>query len=289
MSLKAAMSPELQKRVQTAALGGVAFILVVIFGGRIGAGALAAGLSLAMMFEYIELTFSLPDKHEKKMVMLGTVWLIAFINFWIPRAEFELLIATFLGVFAYFLFSAERHEPKADAAGAAPNALTQHFQELMFALFGLLYLGFVPLYFVLVHDSPGGVHWTLVLLLIVWGGDTGAYFAGKKYGRHKLYAAISPKKTFEGAVGGLLTGLALTAIYKLAIFRTMPWGAVVLTPLLVGVFAQVGDLCESFLKRAYHAKDSGSILPGHGGFLDRFDGLVFSLPVMYACVRVFGL
>jgi len=71
-------------------------------------------------------------------------------------------------------------------------------------------------------------------------------------------------------------------------FRTLPWSAVAILPILMGGISQLGDLCESFLKRAFHTKDSGSILPGHGGFLDRFDGVIFALPVMYACTRLFG-
>ena len=82
--------------------------------------------------------------------------------------------------------------------------------------------------------------------------------------------------------------MRLALFSKAVFFREMPWGAVAVMPLVVGAVAQIGDLCESMVKRAYDKKDSGSILPGHGGFLDRFDGVVFSLPVMYACVRLFG-
>ena len=92
----------------------------------------------------------------------------------------------------------------------------------------------------------------------------------------------------EGAAGGLAAALVVVFIYKLAFFRAMPWGAAFFIPLLVGAVSQVGDLCESFMKRAFDKKDSGSLLPGHGGFLDRFDGIVFSLPVMYASIRIFG-
>lgn len=125
-------------------------------------------------------------------------------------------------------------------------------------------------------------------LLIIWGGDTGAYFAGLKYGRRKLYPHISPNKTIEGALGGIATGWVVQLLYKLVFFHSMPWLAVLLVPLLIGALAPVGDLCESFLKRAFKAKDSGSILPGHGGFLDRFDGLIFSLPLMYGLVKLFS-
>jgi len=201
------------------------------------------------------------------------------LNFWMPRSEYELLMIVFLGLFGYFLVTAERH---------AGDAFALHFKELLFSIFGLLYLGFLPLYLPLIRDSSGGIHWVMIFLLINWSGDIGAYFVGKKYGRNKLYPVISPKKTWEGSGGGLLSSVVVTILYKLIFFPQLSLVSAILVPLLVGPVAQIGDLCESFLKRAFHRKDSGTLLPGHGGMLDRFDGVVFSLPVMYACVRVFG-
>jgi phosphatidate cytidylyltransferase len=275
------LESELQQRVFTAVVGVATLVLLLVFGGRIGVGLVSAVLALGMVYEFVEMTFSLSDRKEKRKVLLGVTWLVAFINFWVPRAEYELLLLAFLGLFAYFLFVAERHSQDGDA-------LKTHFQELMFGIFGVLYLAFLPLFLILIHDSAYGVRWTFVFLFIVWAGDTGAYFAGKKYGKTKLYPAISPKKTVEGSIGGLLAGVIVILLYKLIAFREMSWGAVLIIPILVGIVAQVGDLCESFLKRAFRTKDSGTILPGHGGFLDRFDGVVFSLPVMYACLRIFG-
>ena len=86
----------------------------------------------------------------------------------------------------------------------------------------------------------------------------------------------------------MATAWIVTLLYKLILFRGMPWAAVIIVPPLVSATAQAGDLCESLLKRAFDCKDSGSLLPGHGGFLDRFDGVVFSLPIMYACIRIFS-
>lgn len=274
------LSSELSKRVATGVVGAIFLLVLIVFGGRVGVALLGVALSLGMLYEFVEMAFTLPDKAEKRMVLLGVTWLVAFVNFWIPRAEYELLLITFTGLFTYFLVTAERHK--------VSPFLTGHFQELMYAIFGLLYLSFLPLFLPLIHDSAFGMHWTIVFLLVVWAGDSGAYFAGKKYGKKKLYPLISPKKTIEGSIGGLLSGLVIILIYKLAFFRSMSWAAVVAVPVFVGVLSQIGDLCESFLKRAFDKKDSGAILPGHGGFLDRFDGVVFSLPIMYACIRIFG-
>jgi phosphatidate cytidylyltransferase len=274
------MTPELRKRIITAVLGVAVLLVLILFAGAFGAGLIGAVISLAMMYEFVNMTFALPDKFEKRWVMLGVTWLVAFVNFVSPGMEYELLLACFLGLFCYFLFTAERHPE--------PSVLSSHFRELMYGVFGVLYVGFLPLYLSGIRKAPNGAHWTLVFLFIVWAGDTGAYFAGKKYGKKLLYPLISPKKTVEGSVGGLVSGLVVTLLYKLILFRGMSWGASVIVPLFVGVVAQIGDLCESFLKRSFDAKDSGSILPGHGGFLDRFDSVVFSLPVMYGCIRVFN-
>ncbi len=273
------MTPELRKRVKTAATGLVPFLALILFGGRFGVGLIAAGLSLGMIHEFSDMILELPDRLAKQRVLLGTSWLVSFVNFWIPRSEYELLLFSFMGLFGYFLFTADRHHGE---------AVTTHFRELMSSFFGILYLGFLPLYLVLIRDSAGGLHWTLLFLLIIWSVDVGAYFVGKSRGKRKLYPMISPNKTVEGLVGGMGCAVVVALLYKLLFFRSLSFLGVLFLPVLLAVVSQVGDLCESFLKRAFHRKDSGSLLPGHGGFLDRFDGVIFSLPFMYACIRVFG-
>lgn len=270
---------ELRKRVLTGAFGAAAVILLIIFGGSIGVALLAALVSLGMVHEFSEIVLTSEDRAAKRYGLLFLTWLVSVANFIAPRAEYELLIGCFLALSCYFLFTAR---------GRPEESFLQHFRELKFAVFGIVYLVFLPLFLVRIRESADGVHWTLLFLLIVWAGDTMAYFIGKKYGKRKLYPEISPKKTVEGAYGGLAGGVLVSLVYKLLFFRQMGWAAVCIAPVLVGAFEQVGDLCESFLKRAYRVKDSGSILPGHGGILDRFDGVVFALPVMYACVRFFG-
>ncbi len=270
---------ELQKRVITGILGGAALLGLIWFGGRFGVSIIGVVLSLLMMWEFSNIVLHLHDQQEKRWVLMGTTWMVAFLNFWMPRTEFELLVLCFMGLFTYYLFTSRRH--------VGPD-FEKHFREFVFCLFGLLYLTFIPLYFPLLSDSGYSVHWTILFLVIVWSGDTGAYFAGRAYGKRKLFPTISPKKTWEGFAGGVALGLVVTIIYKLLVFQKMSWGAAIVTPLMVGTVAPIGDLAESFLKRAYDLKDSGSLLPGHGGVLDRFDAVLFGLPIMYACVRVFG-
>lgn len=123
--------------------------------------------------------------------------------------------------------------------------------------------------------------WILVVLGVVWSGDTGAYFAGRALGRHKLHPKVSPKKTVEGAIGGLIAsvggGFLLVALLDLPL---PPWKTALFS-LFGGALAQLGDLGESLVKRACGVKDSGTILPGHGGMLDRVDGVIFAFPFFW--------
>lgn len=273
------ITPELKKRIVTGVVGAIALLSLIGFGGWVGIFFFATALSFGMIYEFTTIALTMPDRVEKRYVLLSITWFVALVNLLAPAAEFQLLILSFLSLFVYYLLTAKRY---------TEAQFVTHFKELMISLFGLVYLVFLPLYFSRIYESPHGTEWVILFLLIVWSGDTGAYFAGKKYGKRKLYLEISPKKTVEGAFGGVAAGWLVTALFKLIFFKNISWAGVVIFPVIVGGVAQVGDLCESFFKRAFDIKDSGAILPGHGGFLDRFDGVVFSLPVMYACVRILG-
>lgn len=134
---------------------------------------------------------------------------------------------------------------------------------------------------VLLHmGSDNGPRWLLAALATVWAADTGAYFAGRAFGRHKLAPTISPNKTWEGVAGGMLGGVAAAIGFGLlaGISATqLPWLAVV--ALVTTLVSVEGDLVESLLKRQAGAKDSGTLIPGHGGVLDRIDGVLAALPV----------
>ncbi len=120
--------------------------------------------------------------------------------------------------------------------------------------------------------------WVLLLVLGVWSYDTGAYLVGRQIGRHKFLTHISPSKSIEGLVGGLVVATIVTGL-MLAALGQVPAGGLILGPLL-GLAAQAGDLAESMLKRAAGAKDSGTLIPGHGGILDRIDSFLFAAPVV---------
>ncbi len=270
---------ELQKRVVSGILGVAAILAVIIYGSWPGILLLMGLLSLRMIFEFAQMVYTLQDRVEKRYILLFVSWGILALGFLIPRGSFEILVFVFLLLFSYFLMTASRYDGE---------ELTFHFRELMYSVFGLVYLTFIPLYLLRIREAQYGVKWTVLFFLTIWSVDTGAYFAGKKYGKKKLYPKISPKKTVEGAIGGIVTAIVLTLVYKLLFFKELPWLGILFVPVFVGVVAEIGDLCESFLKRAFHQKDSGDLIPGHGCFLDRFDSVVFSLPIMYACVKLFG-
>lgn len=140
----------------------------------------------------------------------------------------------------------------------------------------------------LLHDSDtkAGPYWLMFALVINWIGDTGAYYVGRKFGRHKLAPRVSPGKSWEGAVASAVTGVIFGMIYlPLAIAGTSLWAAAAIS-LVANAAGQVGDLAESALKRGAGVKDSGTILPGHGGMLDRLDSSLFAMPVVYTLVTL---
>ena len=133
----------------------------------------------------------------------------------------------------------------------------------------------------LIHaERPFGHHWLLVALAIVWAADTGAYFAGRAFGKHKLSPRISPNKTVEGLAGGMLAGLTAGVLGGwIAGASPQQLPLVALVAFIVVLFSVIGDLFESLLKRHVGAKDSGHLIPGHGGILDRIDSVLAALPV----------
>src|SRR5262249_51407544 len=117
--------------------------------------------------------------------------------------------------------------------------------------------------------------------VIVWTNDIFAFVAGKSFGRHKLAAVVSPKKTVEGAVAGFVAGIIAAAAYAYFLVPSLAIVHACIIGALIGIAGQIGDLCESILKRVAQVKDSGTIVPGHGGMLDRIDSLLFGAPTMY--------
>ncbi len=158
----------------------------------------------------------------------------------------------------------------------------------------LLFLGIldVPLllgHLALLRGTALGVQWVFLLMVIVMAGDTGAYYVGCNFGRKKLYSIVSPNKSMEGAAGGLAGSVVGAFIARATFFPQLTVFDSLATALLLGVLGQLGDLFESFLKRSFGVKDSGTIFPGHGGVLDRLDSILFAAPAAFYYVSfVFG-
>lgn len=153
---------------------------------------------------------------------------------------------------------------------------------------GIVYAGFLTTYLAKLKliDPHHGGDTVLVVLLVAWVADTGAYFAGRFLGKAKLYEAVSPKKTWAGAWGGLAGSLLGVVVLKLAVAHYLSWVDVVLIAVPGGILGQLGDLAESLIKRSVGVKDSGALLPGHGGILDRIDAVLFIAPYVYAYLTI---
>lgn len=164
------------------------------------------------------------------------------------------------------------------------------------AVFCLLYIGFTLAALPALHEESNGPSMLVFLFFVVWAGDVTALYVGRSLGRHKLAPTLSPKKTWEGAVGSLLGSLLITAGLLALAHQVERWNSAILfypdeiwywfvLAVVVNIAAQVGDLAESALKRSAGVKDSGALLPGHGGMLDRIDALLLAAPALW-CAQV---
>lgn len=159
------------------------------------------------------------------------------------------------------------------------------FEDIGFVYLATLYVGMGFFYFL--ETRLIGLQYVFFVLFVVWATDTGAYFIGKAIGKNKLWPEISPNKTIEGAVGGVILATAVGVIFHFVNpFSYSVW-SVLSIAVLISVFGQIGDLVESAYKRHFGVKDSGNILPGHGGILDRFDSLLFVFPMLYFVLHFF--
>ncbi len=154
-------------------------------------------------------------------------------------------------------------------------------RDLGITIFGLFYVPILLSHIGLLRGLTDGKEWTFLVLAVVMSSDSLAYFVGRKWGRHRLYEAVSPKKSIEGALGGLGGSLLGVLICKMTFFQSLSLIDVLLIGTGVGAFSQLGDLVESLLKRSFDVKDSGGFFPGHGGLLDRLDSLLFAFPLTY--------
>jgi len=235
-------------------------------------------------------------------------WLTVGVAVWGMFAirEFDRVVAqvkappfTAVGTFAVVLFIASPH-----IEGSLPPLLTgfavisllyllkpgdrsQAFIRWAWTLAGVIYIGWLLSFAVALRGLDGGREWLLLALGVTVVSDSAAFFIGRATGRHKMAPSISPGKSWEGAFGGVFAGIVIALVLKPVLGLTLGYLEIGLLGLAVSVIGQAGDLVESLFKRNMAVKDSGNSIPGHGGFLDRMDSVVFAIIAVYYYVVVF--
>lgn len=254
--------------------------------------ALVFAASLVAMYELFAMT--LPAEDRRPALVMGAIACAAF--YWVhPLAlaepfgirlgrswaffgESGTTIALFCAVVVPGLYYLFRFRDIPSVAGRLTATIT-----------GIVYAGFLTTYLSLFKRlapvSEGG-HFVILVLVIAWLADTGGYFAGRFLGKAKLYEAVSPKKTWAGAYGGIAGSLLGVVVMKVFFLGWLGWIDVAVIAVGGGILGQLGDLTESLIKRSVGVKDSGALLPGHGGILDRIDAVLFIAPFVYGYLLV---
>lgn len=260
------MTPHL-KRWITGTIAVPILFGIIAYGSEIAFAVLIIAASLAGMLEYNRMVFGEGISREKiQTTAIALVILLTAVS-----GDFRLLAgAVSLGVMAAMMLHLLRMRD------GEPDMV-----PLASMILGIMYVPLLMSHFILIRKTEDGVLWVFFILVLAFSGDIAAYYAGKGWGRRKLLPKVSPGKTVEGIMGLIAGSIAGCLIFRQLFLPLLPvWHAVVLG-LAGGVVGQLGDLCESALKRAAGVKDSGALLPGHGGILDRLDCLVFIAPFVY--------
>jgi len=160
-------------------------------------------------------------------------------------------------------------------------------RDIAYAVLGFVYVPVLLMHLVMLRQTTYGWQWLLVIMLIVMTNDSAAYYTGCAFGKHRLYQLVSPKKSVEGALGGLVGSICGALLAKFTFFTQLTLADALLTAIFIGMLGQTGDLFESLLKRSFGVKDSGNCIPGHGGVLDRLDSIIFAAPATYYYVIFF--
>lgn len=256
-------------RLLAAAVGLAVLLPSIVYGGPLAVHVVAGLAAVVCLAEYAAMAF--PDDR-----WVSGAWLSAGFAAWYGSVLYmppgTSSVALSIVALSTMIFVTLRPEPVATSA----DRTGRH-------LLGILWVGLLA-FLPLLRELPTGLAWVFGVLVISWCGDTGGYFAGRFFGKHKLYPLISPKKTWEGVAGGvLLATLGLYVLREVALPALTVVDVLVLGPTLC-LAGVVGDLSESMLKRALGVKDSGWIMPGHGGLLDRIDSVLFVAPLLYGYV-----
>lgn len=258
----------LRERLLTAGVLIALFLTLILFLPPAAICGVVVLLVLAASWEYGALTAPKETWADRSLALaLASL---------IPVAAFTGGLPTLTGsLFLPVLVLAGRH------ILAGGSDIGHRLEALLRSLFGIYYVGFGLSHFVLLRGLEDWKPWILSILAVTYLGDGAAYLVGSTLGRTKLSPLLSPKKTVEGALGGLAGSLLALAVCKFLFFPGWALGQVIGVAFLLSASAQMGDLLESLVKRSVGAKDSGTWLPGHGGILDRVDSILLSGPVGY--------
>lgn len=234
---------------------------------------LIAGGSIAL-FELYRITFG--DRKNSLLIVIGlaaTALLIGQSHLTLPLSD--LLVLGTLATVLSMLF--------------LPGPIEYRFKDATVTLFGMLYIGLTLSSLASTRALPSGEWLVLFVALVTWAGDTGAYYAGSLWGRHLLAPTVSPKKSIEGLAGGAVLAVSAALLARAWFLPDLPFIDAIALGVLLTAAGLAGDLCESSIKRSVGVKDSGGILPGHGGMLDRLDSLLFTAPTFYYYMILRGL
>ncbi|GIN61560.1 phosphatidate cytidylyltransferase [Robertmurraya siralis] len=258
----------MKQRIITAIIAAAIFLPIVIIGG-------VPLILLAYLLASIALYELLKMRKLKLFSVPGLISLIVLWIFLLPNQLQEILIVlkyskvevALLAILLFLTYTV-----------ATKNKFT--FDDVAFSIMSIIYIGMGFLYFIEIREA-GGLIYIFYSLFIIWATDSGAYFIGRAVGKRKLWPEISPNKTVEGFFGGIFCAVIVSVLFVLFSDIDASFLELGIITIFLSIFGQVGDLVESALKRHYHVKDSGRLLPGHGGILDRFDSLLFVWPLLY--------
>ncbi|MGV3465851.1 MAG: phosphatidate cytidylyltransferase [Heyndrickxia sp.] len=256
----------MKQRIITAIIAAAIFIPIVIWGGL-------PFTVLVYLLAFVALGEALKMSKLKIISFPGIISFIMLGIFLIPHPYIEVVEKFGLSKMDYIYFGLLL---LLCYTVASKNRYTITNASFMFLSIFYVYLGFYNFLYIREH----GLTLILYSLFIIWATDSGAYFIGRAIGKRKLWPEISPNKTVEGFIGGIVCALIVGVLFSL--FSNIPASMVklIIITAILSVFGQMGDLVESALKRHFDVKDSGRILPGHGGILDRFDSLLFVWPLI---------
>jgi len=276
----------LKKRVISALIAIGVGAPFIIFAGKFAIYLFTLIIHAACLYEYFNMTMGKDSPKELRLSGVFTGIAVLFIYIFFGKAAFiSALTITVISYAVYFLI---RMDKNLDELTPKNNSqVGKVITDLSLIIFGIFFFSLLLSYIPLLRDSYDGLKWVIMLMAVVWLGDTGAFFTGSKYGKRKLYPKISPNKSLEGAFGGIIFSIVAAVLCKWIFFWSLDYVDCIVLGTIGAVFGQVGDLVESMFKRAVAVKDSGSVMPGHGGVLDRFDGIIFAAPFFYFYVSMF--